>query len=165
MRYFLDTEFNEDGTVLELISLALVSEIGHSLYLESNEFDESTCTPFVQQHVLLHLGPKEERLSRAQMSERIHLFLANDSAPSFWAYFAAYDWVLFCQLFGPMVDLPRPYPQYCLDLKQLEVMLPSHLRPEKPVNTQEHHALADAGWNRQYFEVLWEAYQDLGLPR
>lgn len=38
--------------------------------------------------------------------------------PTFYAYYADYDWVLFCTLFGAMVDLPTGFPMYCIDLKQ-----------------------------------------------
>lgn len=38
--------------------------------------------------------------------------------PEFYAYYADYDWVLFCSLFGRMIDLPPEFPQYCRDLKQ-----------------------------------------------
>ncbi len=34
------------------------------------------------------------------------------------AYFADYDWVVFCSLFGTMMDLPKGFPMYCRDLKQ-----------------------------------------------
>jgi len=36
----------------------------------------------------------------------------------FKAYYADYDWVLFCSIFGTMIDLPRGFPKYCYDLKQ-----------------------------------------------
>lgn len=38
--------------------------------------------------------------------------------PEFYAYYGDYDWVLFCSLFGRMVDLPKGFPMYCKDLKQ-----------------------------------------------
>lgn len=38
--------------------------------------------------------------------------------PEFYAYYADYDWVVFCQLFGRMIDLPKGFPMYCIDLKQ-----------------------------------------------
>ena len=38
--------------------------------------------------------------------------------PEFYAYYADYDWVVFCWLFGRMVDLPEGFPMYCIDLKQ-----------------------------------------------
>lgn len=39
--------------------------------------------------------------------------------PEFYAYYADYDWVLFCSLFGRMIDLPLGFPMYCRDLKQM----------------------------------------------
>lgn len=38
--------------------------------------------------------------------------------PEFYAYYADYDWVAFCWLFGKMIDLPKGFPMYCRDLKQ-----------------------------------------------
>lgn len=39
--------------------------------------------------------------------------------PDFYAYFADYDWVVFCQMFGRMIDLPKGFPNYAIDLKQI----------------------------------------------
>lgn len=39
--------------------------------------------------------------------------------PEFYAYYADYDWVVFCSLFGTMMDLPKGFPMYCRDLKQM----------------------------------------------
>lgn len=36
----------------------------------------------------------------------------------FYGYYSDYDWVLFCSLFGRMIDLPKGFPMYCNDLKQ-----------------------------------------------
>lgn len=36
----------------------------------------------------------------------------------FYGYYSDYDWVLFCSLFGRMIDLPTGFPMYCRDLKQ-----------------------------------------------
>ena len=38
--------------------------------------------------------------------------------PIFVGYYSDYDWVLFCSLFGTILDLPDTYPKYCIDLKQ-----------------------------------------------
>jgi hypothetical protein len=37
----------------------------------------------------------------------------------FYGYYADYDWVGFCWLFGKMNDLPKNFPMYCKDLKQI----------------------------------------------
>lgn len=38
--------------------------------------------------------------------------------PEFYGYYSDYDWVVFCWLFGKMIDLPKGFPIYCIDLKQ-----------------------------------------------
>lgn len=38
--------------------------------------------------------------------------------PTFYGYYADYDWVLLCSLFGAMMKLPKGFPMYCVDLKQ-----------------------------------------------
>lgn len=45
--------------------------------------------------------------------------LVTRSNPEFYGYYADYDWVLFCSLFGRMIDLPKGFPMYCKDLKQM----------------------------------------------
>lgn len=36
----------------------------------------------------------------------------------FYGYYSDYDWVVFCWLFGKMIDLPKGFPMYCIDLQQ-----------------------------------------------
>lgn len=38
--------------------------------------------------------------------------------PKFYSYYADYDWVVICWLFGRMIDLPTGFPMFCFDLKQ-----------------------------------------------
>jgi len=112
----MDTEFRENGHVIELISIALVAEDGRKLYCVSNEFDESLCDEWLQKNVLAHLPSKSSWISREEIRDKVLGFV--DAKPTFWAYFADYDWVVFCQLFGRMIDLPRHFPMFCMDLKQ-----------------------------------------------
>jgi hypothetical protein len=74
--------------------------------------------------------------------------------PEFWGYFADYDWVLFCQLFGRMVDMPHGLPHICFDLKQLanQVGLSKEHLQQAPETL--HHALHDARWNSKFYEML-----------
>lgn len=37
----------------------------------------------------------------------------------FYADYCSYDWVVFCWLFGKMIDLPKGFPMYCNDIQQL----------------------------------------------
>lgn len=72
--------------------------------------------------------------------------------PEFWAYYADYDWVVFCQLFGTMMDLPKGFPFYCKDIKQLCDNLGNPKLPEQ--GKGEHNALEDARWNKKAYEYL-----------
>jgi hypothetical protein len=53
-------------------------------------------------------------------NNEIHKVLSykDETEMSFYAYYADYDWVAFCWLFGKMIDLPDGFPKYCKDLKQ-----------------------------------------------
>ena len=48
----------------------------------------------------------------------------------FYGYYADYDWVVFCWLFGLMIDLPKGFPWYCNDLWQEINRLESKLNPK-----------------------------------
>ncbi len=57
-------------------------------------------------------------MSALEMAMRYEI---NDKSliPEFYAYYSAYDWVAFCWIFGKMIDLPKGFPMYCRDLKQI----------------------------------------------
>lgn len=99
--------------------------------------------------------------------------------PEFYGYYSDYDWVVFCWLFGKMIDLPNGFPMYCKDLKQsldernIEYCskMEDMLRKEKgvyyiqqkydiknhkdyPKKNNEHNALADAQWNYELYKFL-----------
>lgn len=96
--------------------------------------------------------------------------------PEFYAYYADYDWVVFCWLFGRMIDLPKEFPMYCRDLQQTkdekwDQLIPNkiqplyrnigdgifqniHDHPNYPKQSNEHNALADAKWNYELYKFL-----------
>jgi len=102
--------------------------------------------------------------------------------PEFYGYYADYDWVLFCSLFGRMIDLPKGFPMYCKDLKQMldekaewflshgygthtegNKVYPESLgqsiewlksRTTYPKQENEHNALDDAKWNKRLYEFI-----------
>ena len=157
MNYFLDTEFAEtggsDSPTIDLISIGIVAEDGREYYGESSDFIPSNCNPWVVENVLPHLGPREERKPRSLIREDIMSFIGGDSLPKFWGYYADYDWVVFCWLFGNMVDLPPKFPRFCMDLRQwLGQLGDPDIKPPAPKD--EHHALADARWNLSLYEDL-----------
>lgn len=133
MRIWFDTEFIDDGKTIDLLSIGMIREDGRALYAEPLEADPSKACDWVKKNVLVHLrGPK---ISRAKIAKSIVDFAGPD--PEFWAYFAAYDWVCLCQLFGRMLDVPAHWPNYVHDFKVLAG--PMFKMPNGP-----HDALADA---------------------
>lgn len=167
MRYFLDTEFDDNGRTIELISVALVSQDDRELYAVSDEFSVELCNDWVRANVLPQLPPRNQRTldgatrwaSRRLITQRVREFIGDDPAPEFWAYYADYDWVVFCQLFGPMSALPPGYPQMCMDLKQLAFHKyhRGDLKKLLPMTVGEHDALADARWNRDLYDRISDA--------
>lgn len=102
----------------------------------------------------------------------------------FYGCYSDYDWVVFCWLFGRMIDLPKGFPKFCIDLKQelnrkadtfkrndfftaadfKDEKLPELTLEEKvkhlkmhvryPEQTNTHHALSDAKWNYELYKFL-----------
>ena len=104
-----------------------------------------------------------------------------DTDIQFYGYYCDYDWVAFCWLFGKMIDLPKYFPMYCIDLKQMldvkykdgyyymnyipvDDTYPSIIKsgridkvekhPDYPKQTNEHSAIHDARWNFELYKFL-----------
>ena len=148
MRIFFDTEFIEDGAIIDLISIGMVREDGAEYYAEAYECDLLFVSEWVKQNVIPHL--RGEKKPRRQIAQEIVEFVGQ--SPEFWAYFADYDWVVLCQLYGTMMQLPEGWPKFCLDIKQVAYLMgdPSLQRPEGG----DHDALADARWNKRIWHEL-----------
>jgi hypothetical protein len=214
MKYWLDTEFIEDGETIDLISIGIVAEDGREYYAINLDCDLSKASKFVKENVIpklppkpvnladpsvspwkkkrliqaevadflgaiafAEISPKEDLWNRSLMKIQAHapiwLNLAlnhtpwlkpatnltttytlapAEEKPEIWAYYADYDWVVFCQLFGTMMDLPKGFPMYCRDIKQWCDMLGNPPLPSQ--GDGEHSALEDARWNRKAWECL-----------
>lgn len=150
MRFWIDTEFIEDGRTIDLLSIGVAAEDGRTYYAEPAEADRSRADSWVESNVIPHLcGPVKARHEIA--SDLIEFF---GGAPEIWGYYADYDWVALCQLYGRMIDLPEGWPMFCRDVKQMCVDLGNPKLPEQ--TSTEHHALADAVWTKQAWDFLRE---------
>jgi hypothetical protein len=149
MRIWFDTEFYEDGFTIELISIGVVSEDGRTYYAETPGAERlASKSEWLKQNVLPHLTHQQKY--REYIAHDLIAFMGEK--PEIWAYYADYDWVALCQLFGTMLDLPKGWPMYCRDVKQLCDSLGNPKLPKQ--NTTEHHALADAKWTREAWLFL-----------
>jgi len=201
--------FGKKRHFIDLISIGIVAEEGREYYAISNEYRYKDADEWVQKNVIIPMytqeisGDKRNHInaehfhkcipngkSNKQIAEEIkhfcnpELFLHNMAEPEleFYGYYADYDWVLFCSLFGRMIDLPKGFPMYCKDLKQyiddaadkvLSVGVGTHSAGDKwypkdyneaqqwakdhplyPKQENEHNALSDARWNKKLYEFL-----------
>lgn len=132
--------------------------------------------------------------SNKQIADEIKMFIGTKETvenyeevkhllkPQFHGYYSAYDHVALCWLFGKMIDLPKGFPMYTIDLKQMMdekisqdnleingVKIPNYNLDKKiqtiknitnyPKQTNEHNALADAKWNKELYEFLKDVAQ------
>ena len=67
----------------------------------------------------------------------------------FYGYFSDYDWVVFCQLYGTMNELPKGFPMFCFDIQQQieEYKINKDLLLKEVPQINCHNALQDAHWN------------------
>lgn len=156
MRYFFDTEFIEDGKTIDLISIGVVAD-ERAFYACNQDARLDLANGWVRQNVLPCLPSygNPAWMPHGEIGPRLLAFVGDDPKPEFWAYYADYDWVALCQLFGTMMQLPAHFPKWCRDLKQLSASLEiPRQHPPKP--TYAHDALADARWNSDLYNVLTE---------
>lgn len=181
MKYFLDCEFIEDGRTIDLISIGLVAEDGRELYYVNQDapwgrvFDR----PWLTQHVVPHLPvarldeskpwsmantlfkgfPGTPWASRPIIRDAVTDFmlrgLREDGPlkPELWGYYSSYDFVAFCQLWGPMMTIPSGMPHYINDLTQWARQMGNPRLPRR-LAVQEHNALNDASWVRTSYRFL-----------
>lgn len=156
MKYYLDTEFFENGHELPvmLLSIGIVAEDGREYYAEleyDDGFGEEMLSDWLKKNVVPYFtGPRKSRL---QVAREIKEFVGEDR-PEFWGYFADYDWLLFCQLHGGMLNMPSRWPMLCLDMMQMAIQMgiPRAMFPEQLGN--KHNALDDARWHMKLHKFL-----------
>lgn len=174
MRYFLDTEFNDNVDPVGLISIGIVADDGREFYAIHDKYskgspDSKTCNDWVRINVLPHLDDAEVLADIALNSngcnyivgslngirDELQDFVGNDPFPEFWAYYGHYDWFLVTRLWKSFMHLPKKWPTACFDLHQyakhhgLQRNLPKKLTPG-------HHALVDARWTKLAFQHVTE---------
>lgn len=175
MKYFLDTEFIEGFLhvpkprhFIDLISIGVISEDVREYYAISNEWSAKDANEWVKENVISKLDHTAVWKTNDKIRVELLEFFGckQDTSNGTWeapegievyGYFADYDWVLFCSLFGRMIDLPKNFPFYCRDLKQMmdDNGLTKEWKKEHcPDPEDEHNALADARWNLKLFTEI-----------
>lgn len=147
MRIFFDTEFDDDGKTIELISIGMVRDDGKTYYAVCSDadWDRIKENTWLVENVLPHLPEDSESWKpRETIAKEIIKFVGPQ--PEFWVGTGAYDWVALMQLcFGPMVAMSPElgWPWCPNDVKTyqryLDIKVPLGTQNDKP-----HDALSDA---------------------
>ena len=158
MRYYIDSEFVDDGKAIDLISIGIVAEDGRTYYAQSAEFlKDGKPTLWIWENVIPHLD--NHWLERARIKEEIVTFLDPEKygKPELIGWCSGYDFVVFCQLFGTMMDLPAGYPHYIKDLQFIldKFDISDDQLPADENEGLAHNALVDA----RYIGQLWDYTQ------
>jgi len=76
--------------------------------------------------------------------------------PQFYGYYCDYDWVVFCWLFGKMINLPKGFPMFAFDIQQQieEYKIDKEQLLKEVPQISCHNALQDARWTKQLYEFL-----------
>ncbi len=162
MRVYFDTEFTGLHQRTTLISIGAVSDDGQEFYAEFTDYDEAQVDDWIRENVLAHLrftenvkrdGPRGVLLDgfvgdRAYIAPFLGAWLSRWDTVKIWSDCLAYDWVLFCELFGGAFGIPPNVYYIPFDLSTL-LKVKGH-NPD--VNREEfagmdgakHNALHDA---------------------
>jgi len=135
MKVFFDCEFTGLHQHTTLISIGLVSEDGRTFYAEANDYNKGQITDWLRNNVLTHLQFSQNaneslpridlehhamKGTRSQVAFSVAQWLAQWELVEMWGDCLAYDWVLFCQLWGGGAEcLPKNVSYIPFDLATL----------------------------------------------
>lgn len=105
-----------------------------------------------------------------QIAEEVKEFVTGDSLSiektkyynvqydniKFYGYYCDYDWVVFCWLFGKMIDLPKGFPMFAFDIQQQieEYKIDKEQLLKEIHQTNCHNSLSDALWNKNAYNWI-----------
>ncbi|MEM6845699.1 MAG: 3'-5' exoribonuclease [Bacteroidota bacterium] len=164
---FLDTEFTGLHQQSSLISLALVADDDTSFYAEFTDFDKKQVNEWIEQNVIQHLflenGQRKEEDknwqisgNRLEISQALRRFLSQYNWVHIWADCLAYDWVLFCNLFGGAMNLPNNIFYMPFDLVTLLKI--NNIDPDIDREKLVHESLKVIPLTQTKHNALWDAH-------
>ncbi len=121
-KVFFDTEFTGLHQNTTLISIGLVSECGKRFYAELTDYHTDQVNDWLQVNVIdkLRFTDQEEtpsgfngnfnvqniKGSKARVAAALSTWFSQFEKVEIWSDCLAYDWVLFCQLWGHAFNIP-----------------------------------------------------------
>lgn len=166
-KIFFDTEFTGLHQNTTLISIGCVAATGDKFYAELTDYDKTQIDEWLQENVIDNLCiPDDESIQltntfkgdTAYVAEKLSAWLGQFGQVELWSDTLAYDWVLFCQIFGHAFNIPENVYYIPFDIATLfkikgidpdirredfcGILLESNLGSAAPI--AKHNALWDA---------------------
>ena len=190
MKIFFDTEFSGLHQNTTLISIGMISEDGRKFYAEFNDYDKTQVDSWLQENVIDNLlfkaPPKNQqeyymssrtedniigndlyesynldmRGSTEEIKVELEKWISQFDSVEMWSDCLAYDWVLFCQIFGQAFNIPKNVYYIPFDIctmMKLKGINPDISREEfieSSVSGMKHNALYDAKVIKACYEKL-----------
>jgi len=173
-KVFFDTEFTGLHQNTTLISIGLIAETGETFYAEFTDYDKAQVNDWIKENVieklhLQHIGLYANGVhstykgNKNTMAAYLQTWFSQFEHVEIWSDCLAYDWVLFCELFGGAFGIPKSI--YYIPMDICTLFKAKGIDPD--INREEfagiqsrdekHNALWDA-------KVIMECYNKLQTP-
>lgn len=106
MKVFFDTEFTGLHKNTTLISIGMVAEDGRELYRELNDYNLLDVDEWLENNVIANLDGSNS-VNTKQLAKDIEQFIEPYDKVEIWSDCLAYDWVLFCNIWGHAFNIPK----------------------------------------------------------
>ena len=158
MRIYFDFEFTGLRQMTTPISLGCAAEDGSWFYAQFIDYDETQVDDWIRQHVINHLWYGDhsteqvpDRIgTREQVAEHLTRWLKKWERVEMCGDCLAYDWVLFCELFGGAFGIPKNV--YYIPFDLATVLMLRGIDPD--INREEFAGMTDGGPKHN---ALWDA--------
>jgi len=165
MKLFFDTEFTGLHQNTSLLSIGIVDENGRTFYRELDDYDYNQLNDWLKNNVIANFT-NEGSVNMGMLKDDLLEWLkAYDYGEQIevWSDCLAYDWVLFCEIFGGAFGVPKNIYYIPFDICTLmkikgvdpDVNREEYAYSDMPTpDTKKHNALHDAYTIKHCYEKL-----------
>lgn len=116
-KVFMDCEFTGLHQGTTLISIGMIAEDGRELYCELNDYDKTQIDDWLKDNVIANLH-NTNPINTEQLRKAIEGFIEPYDTVELISDVSCYDMVLFCELFGGSLNLPKKIVPVCYNICQ-----------------------------------------------
>lgn len=160
-KLYWDMEFSGLHQNTTLISLGIVSDCGKTFYAELTDFKEDQCDKWIKENVIANLYLKPENNNASfenyrligntnDVKHALAAWLSQFESVEMWSDCLAYDWVLFCQIFGGAFSVPKNV--YYIPMDICSIFRYKGIDPD--INREEYSGLKEGAVKHN---SLWDA--------